>query len=43
MPQLEPNQFTPQNVISFNERKGISNPEKYWVDFFIDDYHYENF
>ena len=43
MPQLEPNQFIPKNVISFNERKGISNPEKYWVDFFIDDYHYEKF
>ena len=43
LPQLEPNQFIPKNVISFNERKSIKNPEKHWLDFFIDDYHYETF
>ena len=43
MPKLAPNQFIPQEVISFNERKSVSAPEKHWLDFFIDDYHYENF
>lgn len=43
MPQLDSNQFIPQNVISFNERKTVANPEKHWVDFFIDDCLYENF
>ena len=26
-----------------NERKGISKPEEYWIDFFIDDALFENF
>lgn len=43
MPKLAPNQFIPQNVISFNERKSVSKPERHWLDFFIDDYHYETF
>ena len=43
LPQLEPIQFIPKNVISFNERKKIKKPENHWLDFFIDDYHYENF
>ena len=43
LPQLDPTQEIPFNVISFNERKGIVNPERYWVDFFIDDHLFENF
>ncbi len=43
MPKLAPNQFIPENVISFNERNSVSNPEKHWLDFFIDDRHYETF
>lgn len=43
LPQIEPTQAVPQNVISFHERKRISNPETCWVDFFVDDARYENF
>lgn len=43
LPQLEPNQLIPRNVISFNERKGKSHPETRWIDFFIDDALFENF
>lgn len=43
MPQLEPTQSIPRNVISFNERNGISDPQNHWVDFFIDDVLFENF
>ena len=43
MPKLAPNQFIPENVISFNERNSVSKPEKHWIDFFIDDRHYETF
>lgn len=43
LPQLEPTQAIPSQVISFNERKGVKHPENYWVDFFIDDALFENF
>ena len=43
LPQLAPTHYIPENVISFNQRKGISNPENHWVDFFIDDYQFEGF
>jgi hypothetical protein len=43
LPQLAPTQAIPSKVICFNERKGISKPEEYWVDFFIDDALFENF
>lgn len=43
LPQIAPTQAIPSKVISFNERKGIAKPEEYWVDFFIDDYQFENF
>lgn len=43
LPQLAPTQAVPQNVISFNERKSVSHPERSWVDFFIDDTLFENF
>lgn len=43
LPQLKPTQAIPHNVISYNERKGIKNPENYWVDFFIDDVLFEGF
>ena len=43
MPKLAPNQLIPENVISFNERKSVSKPEKHWLDFFIDDRLYESF
>ena len=33
LPQLLPTQSIPHDVISFNERRGISNPENHWVDF----------
>ena len=35
MPQLDANQATPFNVISFNERTGIAHPEEHWVDFLL--------
>lgn len=43
LPQLAPTQAIPSKVICFNERKGITKPEEYWVDFFIDDALFENF
>lgn len=42
-PMLAPTQAVPTKVISFNERKSISNKEDYWVDFFIDDMLFEKF
>lgn len=43
LPQLEPTQEIPTKVISFHERKGIKNPEEYWVDFFTHDVNFEYF
>ena len=43
MPQLKPTQLIPHDVIGFNERKGVSDPENHWIDFFIDDALFENF
>ena len=43
LPQLEATQALPHDVISFNERKGVSHPENHGVDFFIDDALFENF
>lgn len=43
LPQLEATQALPHDVISFNERRGVSHPENHWVDFFIDDALFENF
>ncbi len=43
LPRLKPTQFVPERVISFNERKSAKDKEKTWVDFFIDDIHFENF
>lgn len=43
LPQLAPTQSIPHDVISFNERSGISHPDKHWLDFFIDDQLFENF
>ncbi len=43
LPQLRATQAIPENVISFNERSSVKNPENHWVDFFIDDTLFENF
>ena len=43
LPQLAPTQAIPSKVICFSERKGITKPEEYWVDFFIVDALFENF
>ena len=43
IPKLAPNQLIPQNIISFNERNSIKNPERHWLDFFVDDNLYESF
>lgn len=43
LPKLAPTQVLPTKVIGFNERTGITKPEEYWVDFFIDDTLFENF
>ncbi len=43
LPQLEPTQEIPCNVVCFNERNSISDPEKHWLDFFIDDNLFETF
>ena len=38
MPQLKATHAISQNVVSFNERKSVSEPANTWIDFFIDDY-----
>ncbi len=43
LPQLNPTQSIPSNVIGYNERKGVRDPENHWVDFFIDDALFEGF
>lgn len=43
LPELKPNKYIPQKIISFSEMNKIKNPSDYGVDFFIDDYKYENF
>ena len=43
LPQLKPTKYVPKNVISYNERNGIKNPENHWVDYFIDDSLFESF
>lgn len=43
LPQLNATRAIPTQVISFNERKSVTKPEKYWVDFFIDDVLFESF
>lgn len=43
LPQLKATQSIPRNVISFNERNSVSNPQDHWIDFFIDDYMFESF
>ena len=43
LPQLKATQSIPHDVIGFNERKGVSKPQKHWIDFFIDDSLFENF
>lgn len=41
LPQLEPTQFIPHEVVGFNERSSVRNPKAHWIDFFIDDIHFE--
>ncbi len=43
LPQLLPTHSIPHDVISFNERNTVANPENHWIDFFIDDYLFEGF
>lgn len=43
LPQLEPTQALPHDVISFNERSSVTHPEDHWLDFFIDDALFESF
>ncbi|MDO4555101.1 MAG: DUF4417 domain-containing protein [Lachnospiraceae bacterium] len=43
LPQVAPTQAIPHDVISFNERSGVREPEKHWIDFFIDDALFESF
>lgn len=43
LPQLKPTQSIPRNVIGYNERSGIRDPEEHWIDFFIDDALFESF
>ena len=35
--------FNDYKSISFNERNNIKNPERHWLDFFVDDNRYESF
>ena len=37
LPRLSKQQYIPHDVISFNERNQVSDPENHWLDFFIDD------
>lgn len=41
MPQLEPQQLIPHDVVSFNERNTVRDPANHWLDFFIDDEGFE--
>lgn len=43
LPQLQPTQLIPHDVIGFNERNCIKDPENHWLDFFIDDWLFERF
>lgn len=43
LPQLKPTQSIPRNVIGFNERNSVKNPQEHWIDFFIDDALFEGF
>lgn len=40
MPQIEPTQSIPCNVVSFSERNRVIHPEHRWIDHFIDDYRF---
>ena len=43
LPQLQPQKHIPHDVISFNERNSVKDPENHWIDFFIDDIAFESF
>lgn len=42
-PQITLTQAIPHDVVGFNERTGVKNPEQRWLDFFIDDALFECF
>lgn len=41
MPRLQPTQFVPREVRSFNERKQLRDVRRFWIDCFIEDYQFE--
>ena len=43
LPKLKPQKLIPHDVVSFNERNSVRNPETHWLDFFIDDVGFETF
>lgn len=40
-PELKPTYIVPDKVVGFNEKNSVSNPRDYYLDHFIDDYHFE--
>ena len=40
-PELQPVCIIPDEVVGFNEKNSVKNPEQYYLDHFIDDYHFE--
>lgn len=41
LPQLDPTDVVPENVIAFNYALSCKEPEKYFIHFYIDDYQFE--
>ena len=40
-PELQPTYIIPDKVVGFNEKNSIESPGEYYLDHFIDDYHFE--
>lgn len=40
-PDLQPVCIIPDEVVGFNEKNSVKNPKQYYLDHFIDDYHFE--
>lgn len=40
-PELQPTYIIPDKVVGFNEKNSIKSPSDYYLDHFIDDYHFE--
>lgn len=43
LPQLRQQNHVPRNIRSWNERNQLKKLGEHWLDFFIDDYHFDAF